>query len=372
MPNKLGGILRMKRIICSPTKYIQGPNELAHICDYALSLTINEAYAIVDPFILANDAKTIESSFKNHQIPLIMEAFRGECCLDEIQRLQQKIEHSNANVVIGIGGGKTLDTAKAVAHFSKKPVIIIPTLSSTNAPCSAISVLYTSDGLFDRYLYLDQNPNIVIVDSNVIVKAPTRSLVAGMGDALATYFETRACYHSKATTTSGGVCSLTALHLAKHCYETLLSDGLHAKQASEQKVPTQALENIIEVNTYLSGLGFESGCLAAAHAIHNGLSRLKECQGMYHGEKVAFSTLVQLILEKAPQKEIEAVLNFCRLVGLPTSLNALGIPHPTKEQLTKVATASCLPHETIHHLPFNVTAKDVYHAILAADKLGQS
>ena len=368
----IGGVRIMKRVIFSPMKYIQGVNELAHICDYALSLNIKEAYAIVDPFILANYAQTIESSFKQHQIPLVTEAFHGECCQTEIYQLQKKIEDYSTNVIIGIGGGKTLDTAKAVAYFSKLPVIIIPTIASTDAPCSALSVLYTDDGLVDHYLLLDQNPNIVIVDTNVIAKAPTRLLVAGMGDALATYFEARACYQSHAITNSGGVCSLAALQLAKLCYETLLTDGLKAKQATDQKIATKALENIVEANTYLSGIGFESGGLAAAHAIHNGLTVLKECHSMYHGEKVAFGTLVQLVLEKAPQKEIETVLNFCRSIGLPTTLKALGITHPTKEQLMAIATASCSPSETIHHLPFNVAPEDVYHAILVADQLGQS
>ncbi len=362
----------MKRVIFSPTKYIQGANELAHLCDHALSLDIKGAYAIVDPFILANYSQTIEASFKHHNIPLVTDAFHGECCQSEITRIQKQVKANSLNIIIGIGGGKTLDTAKAVAYFSKLPIVIVPTIASTDAPCSALSVLYTEDGHFDHYLFLNNNPNIVIADTNVIANAPSRLLVAGMGDALATYFEARACYRSNATTISGGVCSLAALHLAKLCYETLLSDGLNAKLAVDQHVNTKALENIIEANTYLSGIGFESGGLAGAHAIHNGLTVLEECHHMYHGEKVAFGTLVQLVLENAPQHEIETVLNLCHEVGLPTTLKALGLKNPTEEQLMVVATASCAKNDTIHNMPFEVTPHDVYSAILVADQLGKT
>ncbi|EGC92448.1 glycerol dehydrogenase [Turicibacter sp. HGF1] len=360
----------MKKVIYSPTKYIQGPNELAHICDYAMDLGISGAYVIVDPFILSHYEETIQTSFKRQQIAIHLDAFNGECSKTEINRIIENVKKGNLNVIIGIGGGKTLDTAKAVAYFSNLPVIIVPTIASTDAPCSALSVLYTDAGQFDRYLFLKTNPNVVIVDSLVIAQAPSRLLVSGMGDALATYFEARACHRSNALTIAGGTCSLAALTLAKLCYETLLVDGYQAKLSADHHVNSKALENIIEANTYLSGVGFESGGLAGAHAIHNGLTVLKESHHMYHGEKVAFGTLVQLVLENAPKEEIDEVLTFCRQLGLPTCLKDLGITNPTEDQLMAVATASCDPQDTIHHMPFEVTPIDVYSAILIADRLG--
>lgn len=360
----------MKKVIYSPTKYIQGANELAHICDYAMSLDITGAYAIVDPFILTHYEETIQTSFKRHKVSIHTDAFHGECSKNEINRIIENVKKENLNVIIGIGGGKTLDTAKAVAYFANLPVIIVPTIASTDAPCSALSVLYTDAGQFDRYLFLKTNPNIVIVDSQVIAQAPSRLLVSGMGDALATYFEARACHRSNAMTIAGGTCSLAALNLAKLCYETLLVDGTLAKASVDHHVNSQALENIIEANTYLSGVGFESGGLAAAHAIHNGLTALEDCHHMYHGEKVAFGTLVQLVLENAKKEEIDEVLTFCRELGLPTCLKDLGIENPTEDQLMMVATASCDPQDTMHNMPFEVTPIDVYSAIVVADTLG--
>ncbi len=131
-----------------------------------------------------------------------------------------------------------------------------------------------------------------------------------------------------------------------------------------------AVENIIEANTYLSGIGFESSGLAAAHAIHNGLTKLEECHHLYHGEKVAFGTLTQLVLENAPMEEINEVLDFCRSVGLPTNLKMMGVTEINRDKLLEVAEASCAEGETIHNMPFEVTPELVLAAILTANELG--
>lgn len=134
---------------------------------------------------------------------------------------------------------------------------------------------------------------------------------------------------------------------------------------------TDALERIVEANTYLSGIGFESSGLAAAHAIHNGFTILEECHHLYHGEKVAFGTLAQLVLQNSPMEEIETVLGFCQKVGLPVTLAQMGVKEGIEGKIQAVAKATCAEGETIHNMPFPVTADSVYAAILTADLLGQ-
>ena len=172
-----------------------------------------------------------------------------------------------------MGGGKIFDTAKAVAAAVDAPVVIVPTIAATDAPCSALSVIYTDDGQFKEYQFFKSNPNLVLMDTDVISKSPVRLTVSGMGDALATYFEAPRCTRSDATTCAGGHVTEAAMALAQLCYETLISDGLKAKLALESGACTESVEKIIEANTLLSGLGFESAGLAGAHAIHNGMTR---------------------------------------------------------------------------------------------------
>lgn len=205
-----------------------------------------------------------------------------------------------------------------------------------------------------------------------------------MGDALSTYFEARATSRAFANVNAGlpcgareGVCppaksTNTALALAKLCYETLLEDGYKAKESSDLNVVTPALENIIEANILLSGLGFESGGLAAIHAIHDGLTILHDAHGATHGEKVAFGVICQLILENAPSKELYEVLDFSLSIGLPVCLEDIGVKSITDEQLTEVAEKSCIPEESIHSMPFKVDVEQVKSAIMVADALGRN
>ena len=358
----------MAKIIISPNKYVQGKGVLADIASYAEKLGSK-------PFILISEGgkkrfgDLIAGSFKDTE--LVFEKFHGECSNNEINRLKAIVAEKGCDLVIGVGGGKIFDTAKAVAYYCNVPVIVAPTIAATDAPCSALSVVYTDDGVFEDYLWLPANPNLVLVDSEIISKAPARLLVSGMGDALATYFEAKACETTNASSCAGGSITIAAITLAKVCYETLLAEGLKAKLAVENKACTEAVEKIIEANTLLSGMGFESGGLAGAHAIHNGLTCIKECHHLYHGEKVAFGTLTQLVLENADEDLIDEVVTFCMDVGLPTTFEDLGITEVDPAALMEAATAAAAPTDTLGNEPVEITPQKVYDAMIAADAIGR-
>lgn len=357
----------MSKIICSPGSYIQGKGELGQLAKYYKTMGKAGAYLIVDPFIYKTYQNEIESSFKKENVNFVTEVFGGECCMKEINR--HKAQLGNCDVAIGIGGGKTLDTSKAVSYNANIPVMIVPTAASTDAPCSRLSVVYTESGEFENYLPLPANPNMVVMDTDVIAKAPVRFLMAGIGDAMATYYEAAACVQSGAVTMAGGHVTLAAITLAKLCLDTLLKDGLKAKAAVERGVSTTAVENIVEANTYLSGVGFESSGLAAAHAIHNGMTVLSETHKLLHGEKVAFGTVCQLVLENRDLDEITTIVSFLKKCGLPTTLKELGLENVSDEKLMEAAVASCAENDTMGNMPFEVTPVDVFAAVKTADQL---
>lgn len=359
----------MAKILISPNKYVQGAGEMQKIGTYAAGYG-EKALVIISAGGKKRIGKTIEDSFQASKVAYVFDTFNGECSKTEINRLLNVMKENGCDMVIGIGGGKIFDTAKAVAHYANHPVIICPTIASTDAPCSALSVIYTDEGVFEEYLFLPANPNLVMMDTDIIAQSPVRLTVSGMGDALATYFEARACVSSGATTCAGGLSTDAALTLAKLCFDTLMSDGVKAKVALEAGACTPAVEKIIEANTLLSGIGFESCGLAGAHAIHNGLTVLPECHHMYHGEKVAFGTLAQLVLENIPNEELEDIIEFCIEIGLPVTLKELGVTEVTDEKIMAVATAACAENDTLHNMPFEVTAKTVANAIKAADAYG--
>ena len=208
----------------------------------------------------------------------------------------------------------------------------------------------------------------VLVDSYIIAHAPVKFLVAGMGDALGTYFEARACYRTDAPSLENGGITRSAMALCELCYENLRNYGAQAKTAVEHQVVTPALDAIIETNVYLSGVGADNGGLACAHSFYNGITSLGG-HSAPHGNCVAFGTLVQLVLEGVEEDEFRDVQGFCKEVGLPTTLAELGIT--TDEQIRQIAKAACVPGESIHNMVADVTEDQLYAAIIQADALGK-
>ena len=360
----------MAKILISPSKYVQGAGEMAKLYDYAKNYG-KKALVLITASGYKRVGGMVEESFASKDVEVVFDYFNGECSKKEINRLIAVMEEKGCDLIIGIGGGKILDTSKAVAYYCKTPVLICPTIASTDAPCSALSVIYTEEGVFEEYLFLPANPNMVLMDTDIITKSPARLTVSGMGDALATYFEARAVKAKDAGTCAGGKVTSAAMALAKLCFDTLMEEGVKAKIALEAGACTEAVEKVIEANTLLSGIGFESGGLAGAHAIHNGLTVLEECHHMYHGEKVAFGTITQLVLENIPAEELQDIIDWCIELGLPVTFKQLGITEVTDEKLMAVAEAACAEGDTLHNMPFEVTPKSVCAALKAADAYGR-
>ena len=362
----------MSRILLAPGRYIQGAGAISEIGEHAVKFG-TKALVTGGPTALSICADAIAASLEGAGVGALKEQFQGECCDAEIDRLVSVAREGSCNLIVAAGGGKIIDTGKAVAHAMGVPVIIVPTIAATDAPCSALSVIYSPEGVFDRYLVLPNNPQCVLVDTAICAQAPAHYLVSGMGDALATFWEADTCGKScKPNALTGATPpTLSALALARLCYDTLLEHGLNAKLAVEKGGVTPAVEAIVEANTLLSGLGFESGGLAGSHSVHNGLTVLEKSHGKLHGEKVAFGVLTQLVMEGRPTEEVYEVLDFCLSIGLPVCFEDLGIIDPTKEEIRAVAEATTAEGETIHATWFEVTADKVEAAIWSADALGQ-
>ena len=316
-------------------------------------------------------SETWRQTFGDSEIAYMVHPFGGECSHQEIENVKEVAKKASAAVIVGAGGGKVLDTARAVASELDLPVVNCPTVASSDAPCSALSVLYNEEGRVVDYRVYGRNPDLVLVDTTVIACAPPRLLAAGMGDALATVFEARTCVEGHVRNMRGGASTRSALALAELCYLTLIEDGQNAFTATQHQAVTPALERLVEANTLLSGLGFESSGLAAAHSVHNGLTVAHGTHPYFHGEKVAFGTLVQLVLEGKPSALLDEVMDFCRSVELPITLADIGLEDCAPDELERVAKRTIAKGETIHNEPFEVNPTMVADAILAADALGR-
>lgn len=362
----------MLSVFCSPARYVQGRDATRSLGAEIDSLGLGKRGCLIAGRsairLLEN---TWNESLTEKNISYALAEFSGECSRSEIDRIKDIAADYKAEFIIGSGGGKVLDTARAVASELGVPIVNCPTVASSDAPCSALSVLYNADGEFDSYLFYKRNPDLVLVDTSVIAQAPARLLVAGMGDALATMFEAKTVIAAGKKNQLGGGTTGSAKVLADYCFQVLLADSIEAIESVNNRAVTPALERIVEANTLLSGLGFESGGLAVAHSVHNGLTVLPATHDFYHGEKVAFGLLVQLVLEGKGLEQISQILEYCADVGLPITLSDIGVNDLDREALRRVADRTVADDETAHNEPFEVTSPMIFDAILTADSLGR-
>lgn len=357
----------MTQMFGSPASYVQGKDVLFDSIAY-LEKFGHKALLMADSVVYQIIGDRFKAYLDDYHIEVHKVIFRGEASPEEIDRITGIGREFGADVIIGLGGGKTLDSAKAIADNLQLPVAILPSLASTDAPCSRLSVIYHADGSFKEYRFYDKNPDLVLVDTRLVAGAPARLLASGIADALATNVEAQAVAKGDNATMLGAKQTLVGNAIAQKCEDTLFAYGHLALESVKQHAVTPALNKIVEANTLMSGVGFESGGLAAAHAIHDGLTALDgPIHELTHGEKVAYGTLTQLFLEGRSEAEFDRYLAFDLSLGLPTTLADLKIPDVTDEDLLKVGQQATAPADTMDRMPFKVTPDDVAQAMRGVD-----
>lgn len=358
-------------VFASPGRYVQGRDALARLGDLVSGLGSRRPLVLTDDVVRGLTEEVITESFAEADLPLVFERFGGVPTSAEADRVSTVINEGDHDVVIGLGGGTAIDTAKAAGDNAGVPWVSAATVASTDAPTSALSVVYTESGAFEAYRFYDRNPALVVVDTQYVAEAPIRFLSAGVGDALATWIEARAVRRAHTTNMVEGLPTHAGSTLAELCWNLLWSSALPALEAVENNLVTQDVEAVVEATTLLSGLGFESGGLAAAHAIHDGLTAVDQTHHLTHGEKVNIGSLTQLVLEGAPASEIDPFAEFTARVGLPTTLTEAGLGGVGDAVLDEVVRAAMDPSETIHKLAFTPTHRDVRDALHAVEGIGR-
>ena len=306
------------RIFGAPGRYIQGPGAIARLGE-ELSRLGDPVAIIADPVAQGLLDDTLRMAVPEAR----MLRFGGECTAEEIAA--RAAELNGASVVVGLGGGKAIDTAKGVAIAAGVPVAVVPTIASNDSPTSHIAVLYTPDHAVAGVRHMEANPALVLVDTAIIAGAPCRFLVAGIGDAMSKSYELAGARASGGLNFFGGEPTELTFAVADRCRQILLTDSRAALAAKEAGKPDAAFERVVEATILLSGLAFESGGLSIAHSMVRGFSVMPQLAHLMHGEMVALGTLVQLCAGQGDSDEIASLRAFFAELGLPVSLAALGV-----------------------------------------------
>jgi len=362
----------MQAILIAPRKYVQGRGALGEAGPHIARLG-KKPLVLWDARVRKIVGERLLASLKAAGLEVVDVDFRGDSTRAEAARVADIARTSGADIAVGVGGGKTLDTAKAVAAAAGLKMVTCPTIASNDSPTSSFTVWYDEQGNCTGFESWGVNPDLVLVDTQVIADAPVRAFVAGMGDALGTWVEARAAsVKTRSLTLAGGVATQAAVAIARLCYDTLMQHGVEAKRAVEQHVVTPAVERVVEANVLLSGLGFESGGVATAHMIANCLPSFPECHGLMHGHEVGFGVISQLCLEDDQDTaEMHAIVDFEIEVGLPVTFADLGLEGVARDRLKKIGDICAGKGSLCENHPFTVTSDDVVDAMIAADALGR-
>ncbi|WP_158240686.1 glycerol dehydrogenase [Telmatospirillum siberiense] len=355
----------MIRTSVFPRRYVQGAGAL-HQLGPELKRLGSKVFALVDHFVADQITPYLDGLT---DVSVVSHLFTGHCTHPIIENIAAIAKKSDATVLVAFGGGSVLDVGRSAASAAGMAFVSAPTIAASDAPCSGISIVYDENGVMSGRLTL-RNPDLVIVDTALIAKAPVRFFAAGIGDGLATWYEADSCRRSHSGTISGVTGTALAHAAARLCRDTILERGRQAVNDCRAHLATPDLDAVVEATVLLSGIGFESGGLGAAHAIHNGLTMLPQTARYMHGEKVAFGLLASLFLSERAEEERRALFAFCRDVGLPVRLSQIACDAGDDEALTTVAAKACQPGSNIHNEPFPVTPDMVVTALKAADLFG--
>ena len=353
----------------SPGLYIQGTGELKNIKEHLAGMGTS-FLVIASPRRINDLGVELKESF-GEGYKIVFADFGGESSRKEIARLVEVAEQENCSCIIGMGGGKVIDTAKSVAYACGSPCVIIPTIAASDAATTRCACIYNEDGSEAGEDSFDRNPDIVLVDSQIIANAPVRFLLAGMGDAFAKIVCATTCYNGYRDNELGGKATELGYEVAKLSYELIIEHGMAAKLACEKNVVTKDLEKIIETNILLAGIGCEVNGGTTDHGFYTGFCELQNRKEiMLHGEYVSFSTLATLVLQGAPKKQLDEMFGFCAAVGLPVCLEDIKMDYMSEDDYRIVAECVVNLPPTKNH-PFEVTVEEAIAAMKTADEIGK-
>jgi glycerol dehydrogenase len=336
--------MRDLKVFGSPGLYVQGPGAIQELGQLIAGIG-ERALLVSDEMVCNLLVPKVEPVLAAAGVEFAWVGFTGDVTPANVERMTDEKRDFAPDVVIAAGGGKGMDAGKAVCRAFGARLVSLPTAASNDGPTSRNFVFYDDNHKLLSVEKLVRNPDLVLVDTSIIINAPPALLVSGIGDALVKRFEAAQCVAANGPNMFGGRATLTSPFLAEMCDRVLRENSVAALAAVRTRTPDESFEKIIEACFLLSGLGFEGSGLSIAHAMTRGLSAVPQTAAALHGYQVAYALLVQFVLERRGDDFMREQFAFYRQVGLPISLGDLGLTSASPQDLETIAT---LTHRAPH------------------------
>ena len=324
------------------------------------------------PLLLGRSAATaalrgeLAADLSGAGLEVIPAELRHDCCEQDLQRLAEQARSQACDAVIAAGGGKVLDAGKLLADRAGLRCVTVPTSAATCAGWTALANLYSPEGAFQGDVALRRCPDLLVFDHGLVRRAPARTLVSGVADAMAKWYEA-----SVSSGSSGDALVQMAVQMARVLRDQLLLEAEAALADPHGESWVRVAEAAALSAGLIGGIGGASCRTVAAHAVHNGLTQLQASHGQLHGEKVGFGILVQLRLEEqlggnrlAAQARRQLLSLFERL-SLPRDLAALGLGTASLAELQQACAFACREDSDLHRLPFAVGPTELLAALVS-------
>lgn len=354
----------------APREYISGIDILGKVGE-RLSAIAHRAMIIGGKTALARVGEELLSGLDRQKIRHTTAVLTGYPTLEAGEIFSEKAKESGSDAIIGIGGGRAMDAAKAAGFFSGIPVVTVPTIAATCAAYAGCSILYDDQGVFLETLNLERSPDLIFADYAVLAKAPVRYLRAGIADTLAKWYEFEPTLRRHAD-----LYLRLRVKDAELAREILWEKAGPAVDAAIRHEPSREFSDVADAVLFLAGVaGSVKGDLfygGFAHPFYNCLSRIPETRGGLHGEKVSFGLVVEAVLEGRTDAEKKGLVRLLAALKQPLTLEALGIRTDVPGAVALVAEklAGSLRDYPMPARP--LSPEEIAKAIFEADRIGRS
>lgn len=304
----------------------------------------------------------LREAIKATKLEIVETAVYGkDCTRTNTEKWAEHASRLQVDMIFGMGGGKALDTAKAVANKLNLPIFTFPTIASTCAATTALSVVYKDNGDFDRFEFFNRPAHHSFIELGIIAEAPAKYLRAGMGDTIGKYFECHLASRNDSLEHS----SLLGRTISNNCYFPVIEHGVKAYEDCLNHKISYELEQVVLANIVTTGmvsvLVIDDYNCAIAHSVYYGLVLLEGFEEKYlHGDVVAYGVLIQLAVD-GKLAELNEVRAFMQQLNMPTTLREMEVV--LDRNGLEAVLEEIVNGPDMLHLPYQVSKEMIYNAM---------